>query len=41
MLDMIIHDAIEKGLLTQDSGNDLYITTAEKFHAIEHKLVEL
>lgn len=38
MLDVLIEQAKEEGLLTQDSGKFLYLTTKGKQYAIFHKL---
>lgn len=39
MLDMLIDEAKEKGLITQDSVGDLRLAKKGKFYAIEQKLV--
>jgi hypothetical protein len=40
MLDSLILEAREKGLVTQDSDGDLRLAERGKFYAIEHRLVE-
>ena len=40
MLDKIIIQAKSEGLITIDSGGDLYLADKGKFYAIEHKLVD-
>lgn len=40
MLDMLIEEAKELGLIRQDSDGDLRLTKKGKFYAIEHKLVD-
>lgn len=39
MLDMLIYEALEKDLITQDSDKDLRLAKKGKFYAIEHKLI--
>ena len=39
MLDAIIQEAIEKGLITQDNDRDLRLAEKGRFYAIEHKIV--
>ncbi|RUO38619.1 hypothetical protein CWE13_02950 [Aliidiomarina shirensis] len=40
MLDSLIEEAKEKGLVTQDSDKDLRLAQRGKFYAVEHKLVQ-
>ena len=40
MLDSLITEAKEKGLVTQDSDKDLRLVERGKFYAVEHKLVK-
>ena len=39
MVDILIQEAIEKGLITQHSDKDLGLTEKGKFYAIEHKII--
>src|SRR5664280_1189823 len=40
MLDMLIEEVKEKGLITLDEYGDLLLTKKGKFYAIEHKLIK-
>ncbi len=39
MLDLLIKEAVDMGLITLDSTGDIYLTDAGKFYAIEHKII--
>ena len=41
MLDLLILEAIEKGLVTQDSDKDLRLAKEGKFYAVEHKMIDV
>jgi hypothetical protein len=41
MLDMLIEEAVIKGLITLDHDGDLYLESAGKKYAIQHKLVNV
>ena len=40
MLDLIISQSVEEGLLEQDSSGDLYLTNKGKVYAINHKIIK-
>ncbi|MCD1412444.1 hypothetical protein IOC44_23305 [Vibrio vulnificus] len=41
MLDMLIEEAVSKKLVSLDSDGDLYLESAGKKYAIQHKLVNV
>jgi len=39
MFELLIREAVDKKLVTQDDDKDLFLTEKGKFYAVEHKIV--